>query len=531
MATAETDLANELARIKQARVIKSFCYTCPWQCPTEVYVRDGRIVYHKGNSQAPNNIGTRCAKGMASGWMVEDPDRLKYPMLRTNPKGEPGRFRRASWDEALDFIAAGLADIKEKWGPEAVAFTCHHDPNTVFYWHLLRDLYGSPNMYTHTSGCEQDRRSACLTLFGHVFPMHDFINSRYVILWGMNNLGANQGLWESRELIEAKKRGCKLVVVDPNFTETAQKADEWLPIQPGADGALALAMCRVIIDEDLFDRDFVSRYCEGFDGFRDHLREQGYTPEWAEPITGIAAGRIRRIAREFATTKPAMSAIFKGSGYYTNGADAGRACYILDAICGEVDKPGNLVLKDWAPLGAPVEIPDDAKAAPSKDPLHLAMGYPLAPDLPNSRLPDAVIDGNPYPVKGLFVQASNPVMSDPNRDRVQKMFAHLELAVTCDLFMSETALESDVVLPETSFHEQAEIRQGMWKGPEVVLCQPVVDRVGESKPAYEIVKALAEKMGFGQYFPYEKWEDWGEIMMKNVPHVARQAQGARLLGR
>ena len=517
MATAETDLAAELARIKQARVVKSFCYTCPWQCPTEVYVRDGRIVYHKGNSRAPNNIGSRCAKGMASGWVVQDPDRLKYPMLRTNPKGEPGRFRRASWDEALDFIAGKLAEIKEQWGPEAVAFTCHHDPNTVFYWHLLRDLYGSPNMYTHTSGCEQDRRSACLTLFGHVFPMHDFIHSRYVILWGMNNLGANQGLWESRELIEAKKRGCKLVVVDPNFTETAQKADEWLPIRPGADGALALAMCHAIVEQDLFDRDFVSRHCEGFDGFREHLRERGYTPEWAEPITGIEAGRIRRIAREFATTKPAMSAIFKGSGYYTNGADAGRACYLLDAICGEVDKPGNLVLKDWAPLGAPVEIPDDAKAAPSKDPLHVAMGYPLAPDLPNSRLPDAVIDGNPYPVKGLFVQSSNPVMSDPNRDRVKEMFAHLELAVTCELFMSETALESDVVLPETSFHEQAEIRQGMWKGPEVVLCQPVVERVGEAKPPYEIVKALAEKMGFGRYFPYEKWEDWGELMMKDVP--------------
>ena len=320
MATAETDLASELARIKQAKVVKSFCYTCPWQCPTEVYVRDGRIVYHKGNSRAPNNIGTRCAKGMASWWVAQDPDRLKYPMLRINPKGEPGRFRRASWDEALDFIAGKLADIKERWGPEAVAFTCHHDPNTVFYWTLLRDLYGSPNMYAHTSGCEQDRRSACLTVFGHVFPMHDFINSRYVILWGMNNLGANQGLWESRELIDAKKRGCKLVVVDPNFTETAQKADEWIPIQPGADGALALAMCRVIIDEDLFDREFVSQYCEGFDGFRDHLRERGYTPEWAEPITGVAAERIRRIAREFATTKPSMSAIFKGSGYYTNGA-------------------------------------------------------------------------------------------------------------------------------------------------------------------------------------------------------------------
>jgi thiosulfate reductase/polysulfide reductase chain A len=517
MATEATDLGARLAEIKDARVIKSFCYTCPWQCPTEVFVRDGKVVYHKGNPASPNNIGSRCAKGMASWYVTQDPDRLRFPLLRTNPKGEPGQFKRVSWDEALTFIADKLNDIKEKYGPEAVAFTCHHDPNTHFYWHLLRDLYGSPNMYAHTSGCEQDRRSACLTMFGHVFPMHDFANSRYVMLWGMNNLGANQGLWESRALMDAKKKGCKLVVVDPNFTETAQKADEWIPINPGSDGALALAMCRVIIDEDLHDRDFVNQHCSGFDGFRDHLRDKGYTAEWAEPLTGVHADTITRLAREFATTKPAMSAIFKGSGYYTNGADAGRACYILDAITGEVDKPGNLNLKDWAPLGAAVDIPDEAKAKPGKDPLHVAMGYPLAPDLPNSRLPDAVIDGNPYPVKGLFVQSTNPVMSDPNRDRVQEMFEHLELAVTCELFMSETALESDVVLPETSFYEQAEIRQGMWLGAEVILCQPAVSPVGEAKPPYEIVKALAEKMGWGAHFPYETWEDWGELMIKDVP--------------
>ncbi len=511
------DLGARLAQVKGAKLIKSFCYTCPWQCPTEVLVRDGKVVYHKGNPESPNNIGARCAKGMASSYLPQDPDRLKFPMLRTNPKGQPGRFKRITWDEAFTFIADKLKAIRDQWGPEAVAYTCHHDPNTVFFRHLLGDLYGSPNNYTHTSGCEQDRRAACLTLFGHVFPMHDFANSRYVMLWGMNNLGANQGLWESRALIEAKKKGARLVVVDPNFTETAQKANEWIPIRPGTDGAMALAMCRVIIDESLYDREFVSRYCEGFDGFRDHLRARDYTPEWAEAICGIKAETITRLAREFATTKPSMSAIFKGSGYYTNGADAARACYILDALCGEVDKPGNLNLKDWAPLAAPVIIPDGAKAKPSKPPLHIAMGYPLAPDLPNSRLPDAVIDGKPYPVKALFVQSTNPVMSDPNRDRVQQMFRHLELGVAIELFMSETALECDIVLPETSFYEHAEIRNGMWLGPEVVLCQPAVPPVGEAKPLYEIVKGIAAKMGWGQYFPYEKWEDWGELMMKDIP--------------
>ncbi|MEE9196360.1 MAG: molybdopterin-dependent oxidoreductase, partial [Alphaproteobacteria bacterium] len=401
MTVESGNLSAELARIKGAEIVRSFCYTCPWNCPTEVYVRDGEIVYHKGNPDSPNDIGSRCAKGMASSYLVKDPDRLKYPMKRTGPKGS-GEFARISWDEAFTIIADKLTEIKEKHGPEAVVWTCHHDPNTVFARHLLGELYGTPNCYTHTSGCEQDRRFACLTLFGHVFPMHDFAHSRYVMLWGMNMFGANQGLFESRALLEAKKKGCKLVVVDPLFTETAQKADEWVPIKPGTDSAMALAMCRVIIDENLYDKDFVGKYCAGFDGFRDHLREKGYTPEWAEGITGISAETITRLAREFATTKPAQAAIFKGPGYYTNGADASRAIYLLDAITGQVDNPGNLHLKDWAPLGPPVIIPDEAKATPDKPPLHVAMGYPLAPDLPNSRLPEAVLDGNPYPVKAIF---------------------------------------------------------------------------------------------------------------------------------
>lgn len=517
MSTTADNLGTRLAVIKGAEVTKSFCYTCPWQCPTEVFVRDGKIVYQKGNPEAPNNIGARCAKGMASWWVSRDPDRLKHPMIRTNPKGQPGEFRRATWDEAFEFIATKLKDIRQKWGPEALALTCHHDPNTQFYRHLLGDLYGSPNMYAHTSGCEQDRRSACLTLFGHVFPMHDFANSKFVMLWGMNMLGANQGLWESRALIEARKRGCRLVVVDPAFTETAQKADEWIPIRPGTDAAMALAMCRVIIDDNLYDKVFVERYCVGFEGFREHLHAKGYTPEWAEGVCGVKAQTIVRLAREFALTKPAMSAIFKGSGYYTNGADAGRACYILDALCGQVDQPGNINLKDWAPLHSPVDIPEQAKGKAGQPALHVAMGYPLAPDLPNARLPDAVIDGNPYPVKAWWVHASNPVMSDPNRDRVKKMFAHLELAVACELYMSETALECDVVLPETSFHEQAEIRQGMWIGAEVILCQPVVPAVGEAKPPYEIAQGIARKMGWGEYFPYERWEDWAALMMRDIP--------------
>jgi thiosulfate reductase / polysulfide reductase chain A len=518
--------ASQLASVKGAKVVKSFCYTCPWQCPTEVFVRDDRVVYHRGNPDSPNNIGSRCAKGMASWWVTQDPDRLKFPMLRTNPKGEPGRFKRISWDEAFGFIADKLQQIAKKWGPEAVAYMTHHDPNSSFMISLLVDLYGTPNVSIgHAMGCEGDRRSACLTLFGHIFPMHDFSNSRYVMLWGMNMLGANQGLWESRGLIEAKSKGCKLIVIDPNFTETAQKADEWLPIRPGTDGALALAMASVIIGENLHDKEFCERYCEGFSGFRDHLREKGYTPAWAEAITGISAETTARIAREFARSKPAMAALFKGPGYYTNGSDASRAIYILDAITGQVDRPGNLHLKDWAPIAPPVVIPAEAKRAPEKPPLAHALGYKLAPltgypvlpEIPNTRLPDAVLRDEPYPIRGIIVQATNPVMSDPNRDRMIEMFRHLELGVAVELYMSETALECDVVLPETSFYEHAEIRQGLWLAPEAILCQPAVPPVGESKPMYEIVKGIAGKMGWGKYYAYEAWEDWAAPMIANLP--------------
>jgi len=519
-------LSDRIAEIKGAKIVKSFCYTCPWTCPTEVFVRDGKVVYHKGNPEAPNNIGTRCAKGMASSWVTKDPDRLKYPMLRTNPKGQPGEFKRITWDEAFSFIADKLKAIKKKWGPEAVCYLTHHDPNSIFMVQLISQLYGSPNISLgHAMGCEGDRRSACLTTFGSLFPMHDFASSKYVMLWGMNMLGANQGLFESRALLEAKKRGAKLVVIDPSFTETAQKADEWIPIKPGTDASMALAMCKVIIDDNLYDKAFVDSHCEGFSGFRDHLEEKGYTPEWAAKICGIDADTIRRLAREFATTKPAISALFKGSGYYSNGNDAARACYILDALTGQIDKPGNLHLDDWAAVGQPVEIPEEAMHKPEKPPLAHAMGYklapltgyPVVPELPSSRLPDAVLNDDPYPVRGMFFQATNPVMSDPNRDRVQKMMSKLELAVAQELYMSETALECDIVLPETSFYEHAELRQGMWLGAQAILCQPAVDPPGEAKPAYEIAQGIAKKMGWGKYFNYKKWEDWAAIAAKDLP--------------
>ncbi len=501
-----------LERLRDAEMTPGICYVCPWTCPTEVYTRKGEIVYVRGNTRASTK-GSRCVKGEASHVLAKDDNRLKHPMRRVGPN----RFERITWDEALTQIARKLSGIKATYGPEAVAYLWHVDPNSVFAQLFLTECYGTPNYYGHTSACEQDRRLAALTVLGHVFPVHDYENAKFIMLLGINMLGANQNLFESRGLLAAVAKGARLVVVDPAFTATAEKASEWIPIAPGTDGALLFAMAHVIVQDKLYDEAFCRQWTHGFDEFCRHVIARGYTPEWAAGITDVPADKIRRLAREFATTRPAMLETFKGLGNYANGLDASRVVYILDALTGQVDGPGNLILKDWAPLQPPLTIPEARKTKPGKPPLHVAMGYPLAPDLPTQLLPKAILEGTPYPVKALFFQCTNPVMSEPNTALYRKAVQALELSVAIDTYFSETAAECEFVLPEASFYERAEIRQSLAMPPEAIICVPALAAYHEARPVYDIVRGLAEKMGYGDLFRWNSWEEWGRRIIKDLP--------------
>ncbi len=501
-----------LERVRGAKMTPGICYVCPWTCPTEVYTKGGEVVYIRGNTQASTK-GSRCVKGEASHVLAKDDNRLKHPMRRVGPN----EYVRITWDEAFTEIAAKLSEIKAKWGPEAVAYLWHLDPNSVFAQIFLTECYGTPNYYGHTSACEQDRRLAALTVLGHVFPVHDYENTRFIMLLGINMLGANQSLYESRGLVAALAKGAKLVVVDPAFTATAEKAHEWIPIAPGTDGALLFAMAHVIVQERLYDEPFSRQWTHGFDEFCRHVVERGYTPEWAQRITDVPAETIRRLAREFAATRPAMIETFKGLGNYSNGLDASRLVYILDALTGQIDGPGNLILKDWAPLQPPIVVPDERKTKPTRSPLHVAMGYPLAPDLPTQLLPQAILEGQPYPVKALFFQCTNPVMSEPNTELYRRALRALEFSVAIDTYFSETAAECRLVLPEASFYERAEVRQSLAMPPEAIVCVPALPPYHEAKPVYEIVRGIAQKMGYGDLFRWESWEDWARRIVRDLP--------------
>jgi thiosulfate reductase/polysulfide reductase chain A len=503
---------EKINEIRGTKAVPGTCIVCPWHCATEVFVKDDKVVYVRGNSNAAN-MTSRCVKGISSIHLSRDPDRLLYPMKKN---GE-GKFERISWDAAFTYIAVKLKDIKEKYGPESLIYLWHLDSNEMFSYQLFAQLYGTPNWSGHGAACDQDRRLASTAIFGHPLPTKDFINSRFVMLWGVDPFGPNEALNENRELAAALKQGCRLVVVDPNRSRTAEKAHVWLPIKPGTDGALALAMAHRIIETESYDKEFCENYVHGLEPFANHIREKGYTPEWAEPITGIPKETIIAIADEFAKTKPALMDGLKGLVNYSNGLDAFRAIYALNAITGNVDGPGNIILKEMAPIDVPIDIPEEAVTFPEKPSLSEAMGYPMAPDMPSQLLPKAVLEDFPYPVRAAFFHITNPAMSDPNSALFEKMMEKLELSVTIDVFMSETAQMSEIVLPECSFYERAELREGLWSGPQAIMSQPAIEPLGESKPLYDIMRGIAEKMGYGEYFAWESWEDWARKSADFLP--------------
>ena len=506
--------------IRGTKTVPGVCIICPWHCATEVFVRDNKVVYVRGNIHAANG-STRCVKGVSSIHLSRDPDRLTQPMK----KDKNGVFKVITWDEAFKYIADKLKYIKDTYGPQAVVYLWHLDSNEMFSYQLFEQLYGTPNWSGHGAACDQDRRLAAMATFGHPLPTKDFINSRFVMLWGVDPFGPNEAVHENRELAEAIKRGCKLVVVDPNRSRTAEKAHVWLPIKPGTDGALALAMAYRIITEKSYDQEFCDEYVHGLEQFAEHVTSKGYTPEWAEGITGIPRETIIELADEFASTRPALMDGLKGLVNYSNGLNAFRAIYALNAITGNVDGPGNIILKEMSFHDMPIELPEEAMTFPDQPSLSAAMGYPLAPDMPTQLLPRAVLENDPYPVKGAFFHITNPAMSDPNSELFAKMMGALELSVTIDTYLSETAQLCDVVLPEASFYERAEVREGLWSGPQTILAQPAIKPLGNSRPLYEIMKGLAEKMGYGQYFQWDSWEDWAANVTAFLPVSLDELKG------
>lgn len=322
----------------------NYCDVCPWRCGIIVQSVNGRVFKIDGNPKDPKSRGMLCARGQGGVSALYDPDRLKQPMIRTGQRGE-GKFKTVTWEEALDYSAQQMKAIKEKYGPESVAFF-GHTTGDFWFTDYLSQAFGSVNSAKPSvSMCTAPREEAAIITFGKSIGNHepvDWDNTRCVVLLG-THIGEDARNTMMQDLANARANGARLVVVDPRYSSVAMKADFWLPIKPGTDTALLLAWINVLITEKLVDAEYIAKWTVGFEQLAAHVK--AFTPEWAAPITDLSADKIRATAREMGRNRPqALIVPGRHTVWYGNDTQRMRAVYIINALLGALGRPGGQYL-------------------------------------------------------------------------------------------------------------------------------------------------------------------------------------------
>jgi len=509
---SETDAAGKNAEPDRVE-IASTCDLCVNKCSLVAMVEKGVVKKLNPNPLNPKSRGMLCARGNAGIQQLYDPARIKHPMIRAGERGD-GKWKTVSWDEALDFTAHRLSAVKEKYGPEGTLWASSEGWQEVFFRNLCQ-AFGSPNSVRHSTTCLSSVNLAYSLTYGTV-PSFDVQNARYMILSGANRLESFITP-DTMALVDATTtRKAKLVYLDPRYTKTSARADEWYPIRPGTDAAFILAMMHLIIGENRYDKEFVSSYCYGFDQLAEHVKQ--YSPEWAAEETQIAAKDIQRIAREFADAAPrAIYYAGRRSTWTRDDFSMRRAQAILNAIIGSWDRQGGMVPAAKAELGELLFLPWDDPKAPRVD--ELDKNFPLAAktDGVYLKLRENVLAARPYPVKGWMIYKQDPMNAVPEQGKTLQMLAQMDFVGVIDIQMSDTAWYADVILPESTYLERldpVEMLGGI--RPVVLYRQPVVKPVHDTKPALEIIQGLAKRLGLSQYFDFTM-EQWVAEQVKSLP--------------
>jgi thiosulfate reductase/polysulfide reductase chain A len=487
--------------------ISTLCEMCVWRCGVRAKVDEGRVVKLEGNPEHPHSHGRLCARGQSGLMNTYDPDRVLTPLIRVGKRGE-GKFRQASWSEALDMVAENMLKIKNAYGPEAMVFSSTHNLSQPLFENLLYG-FGSPNYGTQRSLCFNAMVTAFLLTYGIEEPARNYDNVQYILLVG-RNLTEAISTSETTEMIDAMARGAKLVYLDPRFTKTASKANEWMPVRPGTDLAFLLAMINVIATEQLGNCEFVKEFTVGCDQLPTHTAE--YTPEWAESKCGIPADTIRRIAHEFAAAKPnALAHPGWRTSNFINSFQTERAIAILNAMVGNIfETDGCLFAKSpeagGISLGSPPQPAYPRVTASRLD--GVPWKYPFVPLKLGvfQEMRDAILTGQPYQAHGWFISRQNPVLSLPDRQKTLEAFTKMEFIVTVDILMNDTSWFSDVILPEASYLERYDPLVPM--KDRVFIRQPVIEPQGDAKSALWIYKELGMRLGLSDFFQYNDEEDY-----------------------
>ena len=482
---------------------------CSLQCGMKIHIADDKIVKIEGEEKNPNSLGKLCAKGLLAAELEYDPNRLKYPLKRVGEKGE-GKWERITWNEALDIIHEKLVGIVNDQGPDAIAWHRGTAPRWGSNWKIIQrfmNVLGSSNLCTHDHICHTPREMAYQQTMGKM-PVCDFEGSKCIVLWGSNPVETSLPI-QLRQILEAKEKGAILIVIDPRFTKTASKADIYVQLRPGTDGALALGMMNVIIEEGLYDEAFVSNWTIGFEELKKQVKD--YSPENVAKITDLPKEQIIEISRVYATTKPASILEGNGLDQHTNVVQSVRALACLMSITGNVGIPGGNIIRPSlgiANLSLRGRIENAYERSISNHPLYY--NEPRIGLVSTIELIDSILTEKPYPIKALVVQASSIGVIESNTKRVHEALRRVEFLVVHDLFMTAAAELADIVLPASTFLEEPLLITQT--GPSVDstfigMINKVVEPLGESWSDAKFIFELARRLGYEEWFPWVTEEE------------------------
>ncbi len=482
------------------QVFKSVCRICHGGCGALVFVKDGKVVRVKGDVESPMNKGWMCVKGMNTPEIANHPDRLHQPLRRIEERGG-GQWRHVSWDESLDNIASLLDKFRKESGPESIVLGQgtgrHHYMHTVRFANAL----GTPNWYEPgLAQCFIPRITVSNLTYGG-FTVGDYygeVSPKCILFWGHNPLVSGADGELSISVKRALDKGAIGIAIDPRKSESAKRCKLWLGIRPGTDAALALAMINVIINENIYDRDFVEKWTVGFEQLKDHIK--GYTPEWAEKITRIKPSDIIEAARTYALNKPAVLEWGVAIEQNPNSLQTVRAIALLRALTGNIDVPGADILGMNIIRSYPTLKEQLPKGMLAKrlgaDSYKLLGGWRAV--MPSAHIPTlfkAMRTGEPYRIRALLIFGSNPLCSVANPKEVYESLKKLDLLVVTDLFMTPTAALADYVLPAAFWTEVEQIVGYPLVAENMVMAQQKTTQVGECRQDEWIMDELSKRLG------------------------------------
>ena len=499
--------------------VYSICGMCTVRCPIMTEVENGEVSFIQGNPHASGIEGSLCARGAAGLALLKDKERPQTPLIRTGKRGE-GKWRSASWDEALDYIADKMNKVRDDYGAKSILLSDRGGPFRDYRRAFLRGL-GTPNYCNHDASCARNVQHAALSLFGfgRKGVSYDLKNAKHVILQ-TRNLFEAINVKEVNDMTTALDKGCKLTVIDVRATVSASKASRYFQIRPGSDYAFNLAVINELLVKELYDKEYVRLWFKDFEALEKFI--EPYTPEWAEQETGIPAQDLRSFVQELSAAKPSVlwhpgwnTARYKDSFYVC------RSIYIINALLGSVgakgglplvNKPGDVGCKGLKSFMDLYAKPEEKRAD------GVGWKYPQFEEGPGlGHLAFKAMEAaDPYPLKAYIAYRHDPLMAYPEPDRLQKAFDQLELLVSVTFSWSDTAWYSDVVLPLSTYLERESIiatKNAL--NPYFFLRNRSIEPRFDSRADWEIISGLAKRMGLPD-LAYESIRDIWEFQLQGT---------------